>query len=143
MTPFSTWITERILGEVRRAPKPEKISTVHNDIDRWLKSVDNLAKDLQALQAAKKKSTEKISKIGEKNKQTEKKEKEDVKRLPNENGSERPRNAEKFGRVAKGDKSGVGRATDGKTPVGVGRLKAAKPVRKPSEEDRDDEENLE
>ena len=38
----------------------------HTDIDRWLKSVDGLAKDLKALQAAKEKAKGKMTDIGKK-----------------------------------------------------------------------------
>ena len=50
----------------------------HTDIDRWLKSVDGLAKDLKALQAAKEKAKGKMDDIGRKNNPEKKpKEKDD------------------------------------------------------------------
>jgi len=47
------------------APTKKKISSVaHTDIDRWLKSVDGLAKDLSALKDAESKAKGKMNKIG-------------------------------------------------------------------------------
>jgi len=80
---FSEWL----IDEARRGHKPhpdqrtlfdrgdfvppkkalvkKKISSVaHTDIDRWLKSVDGLAKDLSALKDAKDKAKGKMDKIG-------------------------------------------------------------------------------
>lgn len=58
---FCDWV------EINEAPKKAKISVVaHTDIDRWLKSVDGFAKDLQALKAAKEKSQAKLDQIKKK-----------------------------------------------------------------------------
>lgn len=52
---FSEWINEK------------KVTTiVHSDIDRWLKSVDGLARDLQDLKKAKDKSQAKLDQIKKK-----------------------------------------------------------------------------
>ena len=51
----------------------------HTDIDRWLKSVDGLAKDLKALQAAKEKAKGKMDDIGKKNNPSKKPEDKDMK----------------------------------------------------------------
>lgn len=48
-------------------PRPVKkkvASIAHTDIDRWLKSVDGLAKDLSALKNAKSKAKEKMDQVG-------------------------------------------------------------------------------
>lgn len=58
---FCDWV------EINEAPKKAKISVVaHTDIDRWLKSVDGFAKDLQALKVAKEKSQAKLDQIKKK-----------------------------------------------------------------------------
>lgn len=54
-------------------PKKDKHAAVpHTDIDRWLKSVDGLAKDLKDLQGAKKKAQDKMNQIGQKYKPEDK-----------------------------------------------------------------------
>jgi hypothetical protein len=50
---------------VPKKPAKKKISSVaHTDIDRWLKSVDGLAKDLSALKDAEAKAKGKMNQIG-------------------------------------------------------------------------------
>jgi hypothetical protein len=83
---FSEWMNSRFqIDEARHKPHPDqrtlfdrgdfvpkkaattkkKISSVaHTDIDRWLKSVDGLAKDLNALKDAKLKAKGKMDQIG-------------------------------------------------------------------------------
>ena len=63
---FSNWLVD--LDEAKVAvPRKKKVAAVaHSDIDRWLKSVDGLAKDLKDLQAAKTKAKDKMAKIGKK-----------------------------------------------------------------------------
>lgn len=66
---FLEWINRKgdILIEAPIRLKKKKVTAIsHSDIDRWLKSVDGLAKDLKALQKAKEKAQLKISKIGQK-----------------------------------------------------------------------------
>lgn len=60
---FCNWIE---LNEIK-TPKKSKTSVVtHTDIDRWLKSVDGFAKDLQDLKRAKEKSQSKLDQIKKK-----------------------------------------------------------------------------
>lgn len=60
---FNDWIE---INEIK-APKKPKISVIaHSDIDRWLKSVDGFARDLQDLKKAKEKSQAKLDQIGKK-----------------------------------------------------------------------------
>lgn len=60
---FIDWIE---INEIK-APKKAKISVVaHSDIDRWLKSVDGFARDLQDLKKAKEKSQAKLDQIKKK-----------------------------------------------------------------------------
>jgi hypothetical protein len=66
------------LGKKNLHPKKKKSVVVqHQDIDRWLKSVDDLAKDLKDLQLAKDKAKEKMKLI--QNKFNEKDKKQDDK----------------------------------------------------------------
>jgi hypothetical protein len=51
---FSDWLNEA----------KKSASVAHTDIDRWLKSVDGLAKDLSALKDAKAKAKGKMDQIG-------------------------------------------------------------------------------
>lgn len=74
---FSEWMdvvegrTKTVMAPARL--KKHKVAAVaHDDIDRWLKSVDGLAKDLSALQAAKDKAKGKMDQIGKKYKPEEK-----------------------------------------------------------------------
>lgn len=57
--------------EAKIASKKKKNSIVHSDIDRWLKSVNDLAQDLKDLQTAKDKSKDKMNQIGKKYKPEE------------------------------------------------------------------------
>ena len=106
---FSDWASEfdeairlpkRIVPHRKQMQLPLKKQTpvAHADIDRWLKSVDGLAKDLKDLQAAKTKAKDKMSQIGQKfkpdsdksNKDDEKDVKKDVeKEKDNDTGIER------------------------------------------------------
>jgi hypothetical protein len=64
---FLEWMLN--LDEVKALahPKKAKIAPVaHTDIDRWLKSVDGLARDLQDLKKAKGKSQDKLDQIKKK-----------------------------------------------------------------------------
>jgi len=82
---------------VPKKPAKKKISSVaHADIDRWLKSVDGLAKDLSALKDAKLKAKGKMDQIGKpkSDKPEEKpieKEKDDEKSGLERKAVERPR----------------------------------------------------
>jgi len=86
---FSEWV----LDEGRQAGlRPKKHAAVpHTDIDRWLKSVDGLAKDLKDLQGAKKKAQDKIDQIGRKYKPEDKpEEKPDEKKPDDKHREEKP-----------------------------------------------------
>lgn len=70
----------------KAAPAKKKISSVaHTDIDRWLKSVDGLAKDLSALKDAESKAKGKMNQIGK-----PKSDKPDDKPIEKEKGNEKP-----------------------------------------------------
>lgn len=71
MESFSEWMTvdeaKRIVPrKVAMRPKKQHAAVPHTDIDRWLKSVDGLAKDLKDLQGAKKNAEDKMKQIGQK-----------------------------------------------------------------------------
>ena len=71
MESFSEWMTideaKRIVSaKVAVRPKKQHAAVPHTDIDRWLKSVDGLAKDLKDLQGAKKNAEDKMKQIGQK-----------------------------------------------------------------------------
>lgn len=70
MKTFSEWAK---LEETKGPKKKAKITPVaHTDIDRWLKSVDGLAKDLISLKKAKEKSQVKLDQIKKKYEPAEK-----------------------------------------------------------------------
>jgi hypothetical protein len=91
-----------------RFRKSRPIPITHDDIDRWLKSLDGLAKDLQDLKDAKEKAKKKMVKIGEKykpeQKSVDKEKKEDEK--PGQKDVERSR--------SNSDKGILPRKTDNK-----------------------------
>jgi hypothetical protein len=74
-------------------PTKKKISSVaHTDIDRWLKSVDGLAKDLSALKDAESKAKGKMNQIGKpKSDRPDEKEKDNEKPGLERKAAERPR----------------------------------------------------
>jgi hypothetical protein len=66
---FFDWLMEvKRVFPVKERPKKRKIASVaHTDIDRWLKSVDGLAKDLEALKSVKDKVKGKMDQISKSN----------------------------------------------------------------------------
>lgn len=60
---FCDWIE---LNELKTPKKAKAALVTHTDIDRWLKSVDGFAKDLQDLKKAKEKSQSKLTQIKKK-----------------------------------------------------------------------------
>lgn len=69
MITFSEWAK---LEETKTAKKAKIAPVAHTDIDRWLKSVDGLAKDLMSLKQAKDKSQTKLDQIKKKYEPAEK-----------------------------------------------------------------------
>ena len=64
---FSDWLideTKKKLSVPVRTAKKKVSSIAHTDIDRWLKSVDDLAKDLNDLKKSKIKFKSKMDQIG-------------------------------------------------------------------------------
>jgi hypothetical protein len=60
---FAEWEQQFDEGK-RLAMRPKKpLAVTHSEIDRWLKSVDGLAKELKDLSVIKKKALEKMNKI--------------------------------------------------------------------------------
>jgi len=92
-----------------RFKKSRPTPIAHDDIDRWLKSLDGLAKDLQDLKDAKEKAKKKMVKIGEKYKPEKKsieKEKKEDEKTGQKDVAERSR--------TKSDKGVLSRKTDDK-----------------------------
>lgn len=75
-----------------RPAKNKTASIAHKDIDRWLKSVDGLAKDLNALKNAKLKAKGKMDQVGNPNsdKTIEKEKEKDKPRIDRKSDKESP-----------------------------------------------------
>ena len=100
---FMEWMDE--LNEARKKGKPRHAPIPHHDIERWLKSVELLAKDLEDLKKSRKQAAERFAKLAKKKKEDEeKKKKEDeekkkkekiIKKLKNDEESEESEEAKK------------------------------------------------
>lgn len=114
---FSEWLLEsKALPNLMH--KKKIASVAHADIDRWLKSVDGLAKDLATLKNAKEKAKDKITQIGQ-------------------NKSEKPEEIEKLEKPEKPEqpeKVDV-KPSDQKNIVNQEKIKPPRKVRPPNSEE--------
>jgi hypothetical protein len=107
-----------------RFRKSRPVPITHDDIDRWLKSVDGLAKDLKDLKDAKEKAKKKMVEIGKKYKPEQKpveKEKKEDEKTGEKDTVERTR--------TKSDKGILPRTTDNK------KVDQKKPIQKQNTRD--------
>lgn len=92
---FMEWMDE--LNEARKKGKPRHAPIPHHDIERWLKSVELLAKDLEDLKKSRKQAAERFAKLAKKKKEDEEKKKKEkiIKKLNNDEESEEPEETKK------------------------------------------------
>jgi len=101
MISFNEWMYER-MDEAKKKPRP--VPTAHKDIDRWLRSIELLKRDLEDLQSAKKIAAQRLArivKIDKKKPPVDEKPKDTKK--PNEIEAKKPEEKEKPKEIKKSE----------------------------------------